>query len=418
MMEVCALDELPAGVPLYIFGAGRGGRLLLQVLGPQRVAGFIDNRQTGTVDGVAVTSIAGFRAGAPAGARVVIASQYVYDIVQDLRAHGITDAINAYPLVRQLIAAGDDAPSGTRAETADARLARLESELDALYALLYTLIHDRDRAPDLAALQSREAFDTQWRKHPDGEAMLSDAWFRDNVERLIADEELQIRRAWFAGRSALDCGCGTGRWSYGLARLGMAVTAVDVNESALEATRAATSGLGAPMRFVRSELESLDAALPADQRFDLVWCWGVLPFVSSFTASLESIARRVSDDGILYLYLFGREKMPFAEDLAHFKLRVRYNTLQTSEERYNFLLQQAGGDPWRVHQKHDALAPLIGRRFHFAEVEAMLRRLGFATVTRVKQHPELFIRATRRDEAFLADHLLPDPGPPYWMERY
>ena len=63
----------------------------------------------------------------------------------------------------------------------------------------------------------------------EGGVLLSDPWFRENVTRILTEEELQIRPEWFAGKRVLDAGCGRGRWSYGFASLGTDVTSVDVN---------------------------------------------------------------------------------------------------------------------------------------------------------------------------------------------
>ena len=80
--------------------------------------------------------------------------------------------------------------------------------------------------------QTLASFDYQWGEIPSGDAMLSDPWFVENADRILADELLGVDRRWFRGREALDAGCGGGRWSYALLRLGCRVTAVDFSPRA------------------------------------------------------------------------------------------------------------------------------------------------------------------------------------------
>ncbi len=49
--------------------------------------------------------------------------------------------------------------------------------------------------------QTLASFDYQRGQIPDGDAMLSDAWFLANVDRIVADELLAVERGWFAGRT-------------------------------------------------------------------------------------------------------------------------------------------------------------------------------------------------------------------------
>ena len=143
-------------------------------------------------------------------------------------------------------------------------------EVDTLYAILHQLAHDPDSAADLASGQTRAAFRRQWSEHPQGAYLLSDPWFRDNVTRILTEEELQIRPEWFAGKRVLDAGCGNGRWSFGFGSLGAEVTAVDVNSSAVDATRKALEHFDTPMTMVVAPLEDLSSNLPAG-KFDLVF---------------------------------------------------------------------------------------------------------------------------------------------------
>lgn len=292
-------------------------------------------------------------------------------------------------------------------------------EVDSLYGLLYRLVHESRVAPDLAALQTEAAFDHQWSSISEGEAMLSDPWFKANVASLIAEHEVLIRQEWFAGREVLDAGCGGGRWSYGLAKLGARVTAVDVNPSALQRTGDALAEIGGDHRLVQTPIESLTDALGVDSKFDLVYSWGVLHHCRSYDDALQSVMRHVRDGGVLYLYLYGRESKPVSEDVALFKERVAYNSLPDSAQREAFLLSKVMGERHRLHQAHDLYAPLINRRLEFEAVKADLEAAGFTDITRTVQHTELFIRAVKGDAAALRPFLLPAKARgEHWSLRY
>lgn len=292
---------------------------------------------------------------------------------------------------------------------------RQQREIDALYALLYRLTHDLDESVSLGAAQTQDAFATQWKDLPEGNYLLSDPWFRDNVARIISEEELQVRDAWFRGKDVLDAGCGNGRWSYGLAQLGANVTAVDVNHVAIDATKKALEGRG---DFRVTPLEDVASRFPST-RFDLVWCWGVLHHCRSFNRSLAQVASLVKPGGAIYLYLYGRESHPFPSDLELFKERVRFNSLATAEERLAFLRQKARGVEADVHVMHDLYAPLVNRRLDWPFVKDALEKHGFSGVDRTIDHTEIFVRAFRGEpSADLRASLLPKKAPPYWFRHH
>ena len=277
----------------------------------------------------------------------------------------------------------------------DVRLEKNKQEIDSLYKLLYNQVHDLEHTIPLAAAQTVGAFSFQWSNLSEGEAMLSDKRFKDNVEQIITEKEILIKKEWFKGKDVMDCGCGGGRWSYGLAKLGANVTAVDINESALGATKDALKEFTVEKEFILTPLEELTKHIPQHKKYDLVWCWGVLHHCNSFNESFRQVTSCVKEGGFVYLYLYGRESVSYEADINLFKNRVIYNTLGSWEEKEKFLLNKANGDKAKVHQHHDIYAPLLNRRLEFDQVKKMLEESGFTDVTRTVKDTELYIRAVK-----------------------
>jgi 2-polyprenyl-3-methyl-5-hydroxy-6-metoxy-1,4-benzoquinol methylase len=140
--------------------------------------------------------------------------------------------------------------------------------------------------------QTLASFDYQWRELPEGGGLLSDEWFNDNAARIISEELLCLRADWFRGKRILDAGCGSGRWTVGLLRLGADVVATDVSEHALGYARENVATLcstaqAARFEAVRANLFDLPAELRTE-RFDCVFSFGVLHHTGDTTTTVSS----------------------------------------------------------------------------------------------------------------------------------
>lgn len=265
--------------------------------------------------------------------------------------------------------------------------------------------------------QTLASFDYQWGHLPDGDAMLSDPWFAGHVDQIVADELLGIDRRWFAGRAVLDAGCGAGRWTLGLLRLGCRVTAVDFSAHGLTAARAQMECL-APDAVSSGRLETIRAdllALPeelASRRFDLVFSFGVLHHTGDTRRALASVAGLVAPHGVLFLYLYGRPSAPaWARTMVN-AIRLGLAPLPFSAKRAVLSRLLPSRDP---HQAFDLLSPTINDTLTRDTVASWLRDLGFGTVTTTLPHTDIFLRAERPGAEVPS---LPPPKPPYWFERY
>lgn len=265
--------------------------------------------------------------------------------------------------------------------------------------------------------QTLASFDYQWAELPEGDAMLSDPWFVENVQRVLAEQLLGVSPEWFAGRTVLDAGCGAGRWTLGLLRLGCRVLAVDYSPRGVEATRAQMERL-APDAVRQGRLETAQVDLlapPADllqRRFDLVFAFGVLHYTGDARTALANLAPLVTDDGMMFLYLYGQRSVSFRNQALLTLARFGLAPFPFAAKKAILRVLLPGRD---THQAFNLFSPLIDNRYDLETVRGWLREEGLPRVTQTLEHTELFLRAAR--EACTAPLLAP-PARPYWFERY
>lgn len=111
LWQVGDFADLPEG-PIWLYGAGRGGELVLAALpGPvrARLAGFLDSSRQGTAHGLPLCRPHDLEPADLGRATVIIAAQYVSDILRALRRGPVPPAriLNAYPYIAARLEAGD-----------------------------------------------------------------------------------------------------------------------------------------------------------------------------------------------------------------------------------------------------------------------------------------------------------------------
>lgn len=263
--------------------------------------------------------------------------------------------------------------------------------------------------------QTLASFDYQWRELPEGDAMLSDPWFRENVHLVLARELLGLEPEWFRGRTVLDAGCGIGRWSVGFARLGATVLAVDASPHAVAAAERNVRALGdADARLETGVVDLLDPpAWLRERRFDVVFSFGVLHHTGDTRRALANVAPLVAPDGVLFLYLYGSRSVSLPNRLALLGFRTLLAPLPFSWKARLLPLLRPGRD---VHQSFDTLSPLINDTLTHPTVDGWLRGLGFPEVVTTIPYSDLYLRARRDVSRPLPT--LPPPARPYWFERW
>jgi SAM-dependent methyltransferase len=217
------------------------------------------------------------------------------------------------------------------------------------------------------------------------------------VDEFLADCELP--RDFFAGKDVLDAGCGSGRWSYALSKLGSRVHAMDLTAAGPEALAEELAG----QPDVRVCQANLSAPPFPPAAFDFVMSWGVLHHTKSTHAGFKSVARLVKPGGTLYVMVYPRG--PYLQGPGTDLLRIGMRRL-SDERRYdlckhlvlrNRQLALALGsvmmvghcdpaDPQADPETQqfglfDAYSPRWNHRHRADEVVAWFREAGFREVT-------------------------------------
>jgi len=227
--------------------------------------------------------------------------------------------------------------------------------------------------------QTYDSFDYQWRELNESVALLSSDAFRAEAPELVCELTRQ-EPGWFSGRRVLDAGCGSGRFSWALAKLGAQVTAFDQSAGATEQTQTACKEFeGRVHVFTHSVLEPL----PPMEPFDLVWSFGVLHHTGDTYHGLQSLLPLVRPGGVLFLMLYGEPRPGQADDyraLADY-MRLRRLTLNRSYEEKLAILkhEKPGGD---LHGWFDAVSPAINDTYSFDEIRGWLTAAGFEQIER------------------------------------
>lgn len=149
--------------------------------------------------------------------------------------------------------------------------------------------------------QTRGSFDFEHRRYRTARYLrispeLVEAWLID----------VQLPREYFRGKTVLDVGCGSGRWTYAMASLGARVVAVDFSEAAVQITSEVTERMDGGAGEVTVIQASLFHLPFESAQFDFVVSWGVLHHTYDTAAAFRRIAPLVRPGGLFYVMVYER----------------------------------------------------------------------------------------------------------------
>lgn len=158
-------------------------------------------------------------------------------------------------------------------------------------------------------------------KDPVGAERFAGAWFDEidrrfiDAARLFAHETGNERTPFdriipfetLKDRAVLEIGCGMGLHSELMAKAGARVTALDVSDTSVEATRrrAALKGLAIDVR--QGDAAAMDFP---DNSFDFVWSWGAIHHAATTGRIVRQIHRVLKPGGQARVMVYNLEGMP------------------------------------------------------------------------------------------------------------
>jgi SAM-dependent methyltransferase len=266
----------------------------------------------------------------------------------------------------------------------------LQRELSRAHAAARRVAWQHERRTGLET-QTRASFDFQWEHMSTGRALPSDAAFMSQVDERLT-QMLQLPREWFRGKRMVDIGCGIGRYSYGLLKLGASVTACDQSEAALKRTAELCSPYAERLALKRIDLLQWNDA--AD--FDAAFCFGVVHHTGNTYLAMENVCRKVARGGRVFFMIYAvPETFPALEEVNTYE-RIAEETRHLSFDERKDLLERRFG-PQGAHGWFDATSPRINDRLTFEEIADVLTELGFDEIrhTVVARNHEIVARRAR-----------------------
>ena len=182
--------------------------------------------------------------------------------------------------------------------------------------------------------------------------LFGDLWHHLDDEQFEQSVALFARRfkangfdlSWLEGKKCLDVGCGGGRYTIAMGRLGAGqMTGCDISDDGLADARLRANGMS-KVSFEKASVLNLPFE---EENFDFICCSGVLHHTTDADKGLDELTRVLRPGGRLYLLLYGTGGLrwavgcalrPIAQELGYnFMDRAVEKARLPANNRRNFL---------------------------------------------------------------------------------
>jgi len=196
-------------------------------------------------------------------------------------------------------------------------------------------------------------FDYQWKNIPSKFIKHNEGRINEFIRYTGVDN--------LSGCTCLDAGCGSGRYSYAMERLGGIVESFDISPEAVKKC---------PGAYVFDIMYLAPNAV-----YDFVFCWGVLHHLEHPYEGFKKVASQVKPSGMLHIMVYHKDTQRKYETQ-----RCQWKTM-TKKKRIS--LCRKSENP---HGLWDALNPKYNHGFTEQEVEGWFVTNGFKNIRLIKKY--------------------------------
>ena len=176
------------------------------------------------------------------------------------------------------------------------------------------------------------------------------------------------------GKYCLDVGCGSGRYTYAMQKLGaMRVDSFDVSPEAVTKCKEVN-----PNAFVLNIMDLQPLPRPV---YDFVLCWGVLNHVPEPRKAFSKVASQISkDNGVLHVMVYHKDTQKIYEEGRKVWRSLSLDQqLKLCEEK----VKTTGGT---IHGWFDAFNPEYNWSFTEKEIKRWFEEEGFSNIKLVTKY--------------------------------
>ncbi len=110
---------------------------------------------------------------------------------------------------------------------------------------------------------------------------------------------------WY-GKRVLEIGCGLGTEAVNFARNGADLTVIEISQESLDITKKRFEVYGLHAHFILGNAENLDILLSGQEKFDLIWSFGVIHHSPHPEKILDQCKNFLKDDGELRMMIYSK----------------------------------------------------------------------------------------------------------------
>jgi 2-polyprenyl-3-methyl-5-hydroxy-6-metoxy-1,4-benzoquinol methylase len=211
-------------------------------------------------------------------------------------------------------------------------------------------------------------FDYQWKNLPDKNIEYNN----DRIAEFLNFTKLSPEK-FIEKKYCLDAGCGIGRYSYAMMKLGAKqVDSIDISEEGVKKCKSIN-----PNTEIKNILE-----LKPNKKYDFVLSWGVLHHTSDPRVAFSKVASQVKQDGgYLHVMLYHKDTQKYYEEGR--KIWKDFS----KEQRLEYCKKKVTEMGWgTIHGWYDALNPKYNFSYSENEIKKWFEEEGFKKIKLISKY--------------------------------